>query len=140
MEEAEPVVPVDRIAEREAEATYQPFGVNIKIIGLVAFAFGVLLHGCVAMALLDDGGNGMAEAPAPTEAPDQEATATPVPDEDEGTEDEDDGTADRDDCDEIRGTAYRSDEEREFFLENCLTGMMPPGVPGSPSARDPPPA
>ena len=35
------------------------------------------------------------------------ATETPLPD--------------RTNCDEIRGTQYRSVTEREFFLENCTT-------------------
>lgn len=33
---------------------------------------------------------------------------------------------DRRDCDEMRGTAYRSPSERTWFLANCVTSVAPP--------------
>jgi len=83
-------------------------GMVLKV-GLVAFAFGLFLHGCVALSVLDggSGGNdGAAAQPIPTRPP-----ATPSPT----------ALPDRTACNEIRGTAYRSERERQFFLANCLT-------------------
>ena len=78
---------------------------DLRRTALGAFAIGVVLHACVAYAVLDDGTKegvqpGIVEtAPLPT------ATATPL--------------ADRRDCDAIRGTEYRSASERQWFLANC---------------------
>lgn len=50
---------------------------------------------------------------------------------------------DRTDCDEVRGTDYRSPTEREWFLANCLTSEPvpePPAVPQQVDAVPPPPA
>jgi hypothetical protein len=47
----------------------------------------------------------------------------------------------RTDCDEIRGTAYRSDEEREWFVDNCdVTSVDPPdsSEPTQPPNQPPP--
>ena len=40
---------------------------------------------------------------------------------------------DRTNCDEMRGTQYRSEAERSFFLANCITPEVPP-----PTATTPP--
>ena len=90
--------------------------VSLKTIGIIAFVFGVFLHGCVAWSVLDDEG-----LPTGDDLPITVATATAVPQ----------GTAvptvlpDRTTCDEIRGTDYRSDAERDFFRRNCITAMAP---------------
>jgi hypothetical protein len=93
-------------------------GDNVALIALVAFVFGVLLNGYIALSVLDDGTSSAAspsqEAPiivpaAATTVP--TATPTPLPD--------------RTDCDEIRGTDYHSPTEREFFLENCINQAEP---------------
>ncbi|HEU0072958.1 MAG TPA: hypothetical protein VFS30_03035 [Dehalococcoidia bacterium] len=90
----------------------------MALIALVAFVFGVLLNGYIALSVLDDGTSNAApsseEAPlivpaAATAVP--TATPTPLPD--------------RTDCDEIRGTDYHSASEREFFLENCINQPEP---------------
>ncbi len=52
---------------------------------------------------------------------------------------------DRTTCDAIRGTDYRSDSERQFFEQNCLTPVdQPPspdggGPPAGPPSEPPPP-
>jgi hypothetical protein len=88
------------------------------MIAIVAFVFGVLLNGYIALSILDDGGSSSAspveENPIvvpsnPTAVP--TATQTPLPD--------------RTDCDEIRGTDYRSATEREFYLANCVNQPEP---------------
>lgn len=40
-------------------------------------------------------------------------------------------SGDRSDCNEIRGTAYRSAAEREFFLANCTGSVTAPPTPAS---------
>ncbi len=88
-------------------------GDNVALIAIVAFVLGILLNGYIALSVLDSGGDSSSapsqEVPlivpaAPTAEP--TATQTPLPD--------------RTDCDEIRGTQYRSLSEREFFLANCI--------------------
>ena len=90
---------------------------SVALIAVVAFVFGVLINGYIALSILDDGEASTTpsnEAPvivpaAPTTQP--TPTLTPLPD--------------RTDCDEIRGTDYRSGAEREFFLENCINQPEP---------------
>lgn len=70
--------------------------------------------------------------PAPvTATAERKATPTPRP-------------ADRTDCDAIRGTAYRSTSERDWFLANCeeSPGAPPPATDPGPSGPAPtvPPA
>ena len=75
-------------------------------LAIVGFLIGVLLHACFALAVLDDG-ESSADTPSqrnivtPVAAP----TATVV--------------ADRTSCAEIRGTDYRSESERQWFITNC---------------------
>lgn len=87
-------------------------GDSVAIIALVAFVFGVLLNGYIALSILDDGessaATGNEEPIIVPAAPTTEPTATPTP------------LPDRTDCEEIRGTDYRSGAEREFFLANCV--------------------
>ena len=92
-------------------------GNNVALIALVAFVFGVALNGYVALTILDNDDSSAASSsddpiivPA---GPTAEVTATPTP------------LPDRTDCDEIRGTDYRSGAEREFFLENCINQPEP---------------
>lgn len=91
---------------------------SVALIAVVAFVFGVLLNGYIALSILDDGGGSSAASSndnpvivpaAPTTQP--TPTSTPLPD--------------RTDCEEIRGTDYRSGAEREFFLENCINQPEP---------------
>ena len=86
--------------------------VSLKTIALIAFVFGVFLHGCVAWSFLDDEGLPTEDRPSivvtSTAAPQATATATTLPD--------------RTTCDEIRGTEYRSEAERDFFRRNCISG------------------
>jgi hypothetical protein len=79
---------------------------DLRLVALIAFMIGVFLHACVVYAVLDDGGGGseVESRPVivqPTAAP----TATRL--------------ADRTNCDDIRGTDYRSNAEREWFRANC---------------------
>jgi hypothetical protein len=87
--------------------------VSLKTIAIVAFVFGVFLHGCVAWSFLEDDGL-PTEAEIPTvvvtSTAAHQGTTTPTP------------LPDRTSCDEIRGTEYRSDAERDFFRKNCITG------------------
>jgi hypothetical protein len=86
-------------------------GEGVKSLGLiqlagVGFLIGVLLHACFAFAVLDDG-TSSADSPAPRTivTPEAAPTATVV--------------ADRASCEEIRGTDYRSNSERQWFIANC---------------------
>jgi hypothetical protein len=72
---------------------------------------GVVLNVCVASAILDDGGNGGASPSRPATVEEPRPTPTPL--------------RDRTTCEEIRGTEYRSDSEREWFQRNCTTGVLP---------------
>jgi hypothetical protein len=86
---------------------------GVAIIAVIAFVFGVFLNGYIALSIL--GNDGSTSSPSANDAPQivpaaptatATATQTPLPD--------------RTDCDEIRGTDYRSGAEREYFLSNCL--------------------
>jgi len=102
----------------------------------------VLIAVIVPVALFTLGGGGSAAAPpatatrpsgvaahptdTPTHTPTNTPTSTftPIPTKTPKPE------PIREDCDEIRGTAYQSDEEREWFIENCLN-PTPDGGPTS---------
>jgi hypothetical protein len=80
--------------------------VNLRQVAAVAFIVGVLLHACVAVAVLDSGGgNGSSGPRTITSGPATPPTRTPL--------------ADRTDCAAIRGTDYRSEAERRWFISNC---------------------
>ena len=81
-----------------------------------AFVLGVLLHACVAMAILDAGDGREATPAQPSASATPEATPAP------------DVLPDRTDCEEIRGTEYRSLTERDFFRANCILGRAPGGA------------
>jgi hypothetical protein len=107
-----------------AEPTYQAdapprSGDNVALIALIAFVFGVLLNGYIAVTVLGSGDSGGDTTPS-NEAPiivpsnptvEPTATETPLPD--------------RTTCEEIRGTEYRSVTERDFFRENCINQVEP---------------
>ena len=81
-------------------------------VALGAFIVGIVLHVCVLYAVLGDGGGGDRKPTSPSRAPAGGAppivvAATPT------------RTADRTSCDAIRGTEYRSEAERRWFLGNC---------------------
>ena len=76
-------------------------------MALLAFVLGVLIHACVALAVLQDDAAGVRATSAPTAVPTQVASPTPT------------GLVDRTNCAEIRGTAYRSETERVWFQRNC---------------------
>jgi hypothetical protein len=111
---ARPEQPPGPPAPREPRAVRGQSGgeVSLKTIGIIAFVFGVFLHGCVALSILDDSG-----LPTESDRPAVVVTSTAVPQ----------ATAapttlpDRTSCDEIRGTEYRSEAERDFFRRNCIT-------------------
>ncbi len=97
--------------------------VSLKTIGLIAFVFGVFLHGCVAWSVLDDEG-----LPTEDDLPTIAATSTPAPQ----TTVTPTALPDRTTCDEIRGTEYRSEAERDFFRRNCITTLAPVTPPSGP--------
>jgi hypothetical protein len=81
---------------------------NISLAQLagVGFVIGVLFHACVVLAVLDDGQPSSADSQRLTPAlPGATPTATAL--------------ADRTNCEEIRGTDYRSEQERQWFRTNC---------------------
>jgi hypothetical protein len=96
------------------------------MVALIAFAFGVFLHGCVALSILDSAsssGDGTSSnrptvEPAVTVA--AEVTPTRLPD--------------RTTCAEIQGTDYRSTAERDFYRANCIATATPQPSP-SPTPR-----
>jgi hypothetical protein len=103
---------------QNAQSAHSGAGDNVALIALVAFVFGVLLNGYIALSILDNGSS--SAAPSSEESPlvvpaaaTAVPTATPTP------------LPDRTDCDEIRGTDYHSATEREFFLENCINQAEP---------------
>jgi hypothetical protein len=104
----------------------EPPRTNLAMVALIAFAFGVFLHGCVALSILDNAsssGNGSSSdrptaEPAVTVA--AEATPTRLPD--------------RTTCAEIQGTDYRSTAERDFYRTNCIATATPQPSP-SPTPR-----
>ena len=108
-------------APRHREAPSGPSN-SVAVVALVAFIFGVFLNGYIALSILDDddaaasssGDDAPIIVPA---APTAIATDTPTP------------LPDRTDCDEIRGTDYRSGSEREFFLANCINQVTDTPTP-----------
>jgi hypothetical protein len=108
------------------DAGPEPPRTNLAMIALIAFVFGVFLHGCVALSILDDGSSsgssGSREQPSvePAVTVAANATATRLPD--------------RTTCAEIQGTDYRSTAERDFFRANCIATATPtPSASPSPS-------
>jgi hypothetical protein len=115
-----PTPPPPRPRRRDSE----PRETNVLMVALIAFVFGVFLHGCVALSILDGGSSaGSAEGPRPTVQPAATQTAadesrpTPLPD--------------RTSCAEIQGTEYRSIAERDFYRANCIPTPTP--VPPTPT-------
>jgi hypothetical protein len=105
-------------AQRRPRST----GDNVALIAVIAFVFGVLLNGYIALSVLNDGESSAAtssENENPIIVP-SNPTAVPTPTETP--------LPDRSDCEEIRGTDYRSPTEREFFLANCLNVEPSPTV------------
>jgi hypothetical protein len=101
------------------------------MIALVAFAFGVFLHGCVALSVLDGGSssasNDSRDTPTLEAGVTVEADATPT------------RLPDRTTCSEIQGTDYRSTAERDFYRANCIPTATPqPSATPSPTATRPP--
>jgi predicted secreted Zn-dependent protease len=99
-----------------------------------------LILGGAAVGIFLAGGNdkpssiaNTAVEPSATASP--AATATDVP-ASPAPEAEPITLPDRTTCDEISGTAYRSESEREFYIENCVNEAAPPSQQASSS---PPP-
>lgn len=113
-----PTPELSRSSRRDEQAG--PRGNSVALVAGMAFVFGVMLHGCVALSLLDEDEGGAAiadDAPVVAPAvPTAEPSPTPSP------------LPDRTDCEEIRGTDYRSGSEREFFLANCIEQATPTPV------------
>ncbi len=82
---------------------------DIRFLAIVGFIVGVLFHVWVVFSVLDDSSETDSPAVVPIAT---EAISTPVP--------EPTVLPDRTDCDEIRGTQYRSASERQYFLETCI--------------------
>ena len=81
-------------------------------VALGAFIVGVFLHVCLLYAVLGDGGAGggrpaSTSRPSSGGAPPIVVAATPT------------RPLDRTNCDAIRGTDYRSEAERRWYLSNC---------------------
>jgi hypothetical protein len=81
---------------------------DLRQVAIGAFIIGVFLHACVAVAVLDGGGSGSSGGDGQrtiTSGPAAPPTRTPL--------------LDRADCSAIRGTDYRSENERQWFIRNC---------------------
>lgn len=78
-------------------------------IAAVGFLASVIMHACVFAAVLGDGDAAPAAgSPArPASQPAARPPLTPT------------RLADRTSCDAVRGTEYRSESERLWFLQNC---------------------
>lgn len=90
--------------------------VKLPQIAVIGFVVGILFHACVIFAVLDDGSGGSTAAntvntgsdtPVQTTTAVPQATPTTSP------------TGDRTNCNAIRGTEYRSEAERQWFIRNC---------------------
>ena len=121
--EPPPFEPPQRPREPDDFET-EPPRTNLAMVALIAFAFGVFLHGCVALSILDNAsssGNGGSSSDRPTVEPavtvGVEATPTRLPD--------------RQTCAEIQGTDYRSTAERDFYRANCLATATPQPSPSA---------
>jgi hypothetical protein len=134
-------------------ARFESFSVWEKGMAVGAIVL-VAVVGPLVLVTLTGGGGGSAAAPpptatrsigvvsrptdTPTHTPTNTATSTytAVPTRTSTPEPV------RQDCDEIRGTEYRNEDEREWFLTNCLnpTPGATPTTPGVvPTAPPPPP-
>jgi hypothetical protein len=85
---------------------------DLRQVALLAFVVGVALHACVISAVLSGDGISTISEPsgnqvAATVTPGNQTAATPTP------------LRDRTTCAEVRGTDYRSDAERAWFIANC---------------------
>jgi len=82
---------------------------GLRQAALLGFVVGVLFHACVVFAVLDDGSSptsaGGSAGPEIVTNPQAAPTVTAV--------------LDRTNCNEIRGTEYRSETERQWFQRNC---------------------
>lgn len=120
-------------------------------IGACGLALVVALVSLVALASRGGDGDGSASAVAgrKTSTPSASAKATPtaisigvpdiptnLPTQTPPPEPTEEDTEDRTDCDEIRGTPYRSNEERQWFEKNCGAQVNNP-PPGQPTTRAP---
>ena len=94
-------------------------GLQLWQIAVIATLLGIVIHGCIFFAVIEDGDGGSLES-LPTVAPTvaRPAAATSVP-----------ALADRTNCNEIRNTEYRSETERQWFLANCRAPIAPTPVP-----------
>lgn len=105
MSQAYPSPPPETSSEPEQQPRF-----DLKQVAAVAFVMGVLLHACVIMTVLGDGsGSGAGGLPTVEVTPAAPAAGPPRPT----------PLQDRSSCSEIRGTDYRSEAERRWFLANC---------------------
>jgi lipoprotein-anchoring transpeptidase ErfK/SrfK len=119
--------------------------VSIKLFLLAFVSIAVVAAAVACGALTGDtnqGGGGAVATPigtAAAAAPGQIAGATPEAPVQSAPNAPPTVLPDRGDCDEIRGTDYHSETEREWFLEYCLTPVPtvpvvpepdPPAIPG----------
>ena len=115
-------------------------GASLLVIGVVAFVFGVALHVYVVKSVLDSGSG--SSGPTGSQQQIVVSTATSQPAVANATVTPTNAPeADRTNCEAIRGTAYRSENERQFFLANCLTQTPPTATPAAttpaPSSTNP---
>lgn len=82
-------------------------------VAALGFVVGIVFHACVAFAVLgggsDSGGGSGGTDAGPTVEVSTKPQVTPTASR----------TADRTDCNAIRGTDYRSENERQWFIRNC---------------------
>ena len=74
-----------------------------------------------------------ATPPPPTQAAQPTATSSDV-----GSQTAGSALPDRTNCDEIYGTQYRSEREKEYFLATCVPPTAPPAEPVAPTTSDAP--
>ena len=119
--DSEPALDLDagETLTEQAGERVSPLILSAAVIGVLV---GLFVWGSLAMSvmsstegLLDDlstdsgGSPGIIEAGTLTPRPEDAVSATP------------DASRNRGDCEAIRGTDYRSAEERQWFLANCVT-------------------
>jgi hypothetical protein len=96
---------------------------DLKQTAIMALAIGILFHACVFYVVLGSGGSGSKPSTSSPGVTAPKITATPTP------------ALNRQDCIQIRGTDYKSEEERLWFQATfrspydvpCLLGVDPSG-------------
>lgn len=121
-----------RLSLNLGQLDFDPSRIKLPQIAAIGFVIGILFHACVAIAVLDGGSGGGSSSAGQTEGDgvviEQQSTGTPAATTTVSATPRPPASptttpfpGDRSSCDAIRGTEYRSDTERQWFIRNCST-------------------